>query len=545
MTAMKKEKDNFLKVVVNQSGFEYDIHSLVKAFYPAFDVKVLAEPDSAQNRGGEEYDAGAERKDQRKNMEPPTLRILFTRERVLAAVEPGFGKEPPAPEQDVPDIKERDVPDTKEWEENRREGQAELLEKSAALSEDMPRSEVKNRLKQTIYGVLSEYTGKCLPWGSLTGIRPTRIAMMMLEEGKGEDEILDTLSRVYLVSDEKGKLALDIAQREKALLDTIHYEDGYSLYIGIPFCPTTCLYCSFTSYPIVSWKKRVGEYLDALEKEIDAAAAISREKVLDSIYIGGGTPTTLEPEELQRLLAKIRASLDLSHLKEFTVEAGRPDSITPEKLKALKEGGVTRISVNPQTMNQETLDFIGRRHTVEQVKEAFAMARDAGFTNINMDIILGLPGEKAGHVCRTMEEIEKLEPDSLTVHSLAIKRASKLSQWIAENGIRALNNTDEMMQIAAKGAERMGMLPYYLYRQKNMSGNFENVGYAREGKYGIYNILMMEEKQTIVACGAGSVSKRVYPDGRIERSENVKDVSQYIERIGEMIERKKHLLCDC
>ena len=288
----------------------------------------------------------------------------------------------------------------------------------------------------------------------------------------------------------------------------------------------------------------MGEYLNALEKEIDYVAESHKEKVLDTIYIGGGTPTTLEPPQMKRLLGKIRGSLDLSHLKEFTVEAGRADSITPEKLEVLRKGGVTKISVNPQTMKQETLDLIGRRHTVEQVKEAFAMARSAGFSNINMDIILGLPGENAQDVRHTMEEIRKLNPDSLTVHSLAIKRASKLSQWIVENGISTLNNTEETMEITAQGAALMGMVPYYLYRQKNMSGNFENVGYAREGKFGIYNILIMEEKQNIVALGAGSISKRLFPGGRIERCENVKEVAQYIERIDEMIERKCVLFRD-
>ena len=228
----------------------------------------------------------------------------------------------------------------------------------------------------------------------------------------------------------------------------------------------------------------------------------------------------------------------------LTVQAGRADSITREKLDVLKKHGVTRISVNPQTMKDETLKYIGRQHTVAQVKDAFWLARAAGFDNINMDIILGLPGELEADVQNTIHEISKLNPDSLTVHSLAVKRASKLSQWIEENGIATLRNTDSTMEIAQNGAYALGMKPYYLYRQKNMSGNFENVGYAREGKYGIYNILIMEEVQTIVALGAGSITKRVYSDGRIERCENVKDVSQYIERIGEMIERKRVLLED-
>ena len=348
----------------------------------------------------------------------------------------------------------------------------------------------------------------------------------------------------HMVSDEKACLSLDIAKRERRILDKIHYEDGYSLYIGIPFCPTTCLYCSFTSYPIAQWKTRVEAYLEALFQELDYVADTYRYKLLDTVYIGGGTPTTLEADALDRLLSYVQERFDFGHVAEFTVEAGRADSITREKLAVLKKHGVTRVSVNPQTMKDETLRVIGRQHTVAQVREAFRLAREAGFDNINMDIILGLPGELEADVQHTVDELVKLGPDSLTVHSLAVKRASRLNQWIEENGIASLKNTDATMELARLGAERLGMSPYYLYRQKNMSGNFENVGYAREGKYGVYNILIMEEKQSIVACGAGSISKRVYPDGRIERSENVKDVALYIQKIDEMIERKRKLLTD-
>lgn len=489
-----KEK-NLLSVTVNKEGYEYDIHSLVKAFYPPQDVKVFTRETEKESSDD--------------NL--PDLDICFQEEAILLSV---ISKEGPTSSFGCSKVQ---------------------------ITADMPRPEVKNRLKQLIYSALSRHTGKELPWGTLTGIRPTKIPMSMLEEGIAKADIKEYMKDTYYISDEKADLAIDIAEREKKLLSTLHYENGYSLYIGIPFCPTTCLYCSFTSYPIFSWKKRIGDYLGALEKEIEYVAETYKDKVLDTVYIGGGTPTTLEPEELKRLLTKLKSSLDFSQVKEFTVEAGRADSITKEKLQVLKEFGVNRISVNPQTMKQETLDIIGRRHTVEQVKEAFALAREVGFENINMDLILGLPGEEAEDVRNTMEEVKKLAPDSLTIHSLAIKRASKLSQWIEENGIVALNNTEETMKIAVRGAEQMHMVPYYLYRQKNMSGNFENVGYAEEGKYGIYNILIMEEKQTIVACGAGTISKRVYPDGRIERCDNVKDVALYIEKIDEMIERKRKL----
>ncbi len=496
--------ENCIVVTVNEAGFEYDIHSLVKAFYPACDVRVALPFQNRENKENIENDSSSPGL--------PGLNIEFTKDAILLSLIDG---------------------------EN---GRASFGAKKIKITHDMPRPQVKNCLKQLIYAELSQYTGKELPWGTLTGIRPTKIPMGMLEEGQTDADIMKYMKDTYFISEKKGELAIQIARREKALLETLHYEDGYSLYIGIPFCPTTCLYCSFTSYPIFSWKKRISEYLDALEKEIVFIADYYKDKVLDTIYIGGGTPTTLEAGELSRLLEKVNCSFDLSHIKEFTVEAGRADSITLDKLKVLKKGGVTRISVNPQTMKQQTLDIIGRKHTVVQVKEAFALAREAGFTNINMDLILGLPGETKEDVRNTMEEVLRLNPDSLTVHSLAIKRASGLNRWIEENGISALTNTDEMMEITANGAASMGMVPYYLYRQKNMAGNFENVGYARDGKFGIYNILIMEEKQTIAALGTGSITKRVFKDGRIERCDNVKDVNLYIDKIDEMIMRKRRLL---
>ena len=412
----------------------------------------------------------------------------------------------------------------------------------------------KNELKKSIYEDLSNKTGKKLPWGNLTGIRPTRIVMNLMEEGKSDEEIVEYMKNVYCVSDEKIALSLSIAHREKEILKNIDYKNGYSLYIGIPFCPTTCLYCSFTSYPIGAFSGIVDDYLGCIEKEIDYVAENFKGKTLDTIYIGGGTPTTLEPHQIRRLLGYVKEKLDTSKVKELTVESGRPDSITRDKLIAMKEMGVTRISVNPQTMKDETLRLIGRRHNVAQLIDAFKMAREEGFDNINMDIILGLPGEDAGDVAYTMSEIEKLSPDDLTVHSLAIKRGSKLAEIIHEKAMRgeisenvldSINNTEEMMKIASDGALKMGLSPYYLYRQKNISGNFENTGYARDGKAGIYNILINEEVQSIVALGAGTVTKRVYGyGGRIERCDNVKDVKLYMDQIDEMIDRKRKLFYD-
>jgi oxygen-independent coproporphyrinogen-3 oxidase len=409
----------------------------------------------------------------------------------------------------------------------------------------------KNELKKDIYKELSQKTGKELPWGDLTGIRPTRIAMNLMEEGYDRQKIHDYMRDTYMVSEEKCKLAIDIAFREKEILKDIDYKNGYSLYIGIPFCPTTCLYCSFTSYPIGAYKDMVDDYISCLEKEIDYVAEAFADKTLDTVYIGGGTPTTLLPDQIRRLIGYLRDKLDMSHVKEFTVESGRPDSITRDKLRAMKEMGVDRISVNPQTMSDATLRIIGRQHTVEQLIEAFKMAREEGFDNINMDIILGLPGEDASDVRHTIDEIKKLRPEDLTVHSLAIKRGSRLFEAIRERELKgelkttmleSMNNTGEMMEIARQGAADMGLEPYYLYRQKNISGNFENTGYAAPGKAGIYNILINEEVQSIVALGAGTVTKRVFGEGgRIERCDNVKDIKLYMENIAEMIERKRKL----
>ena len=495
-----------ITVLLDKAEFEYDIHSLVKAFYPKEEVYVST-------------------KDKEKKEEPVHyhMDVQFAPEEIIffwKKVEPS--------------------------EEN--ENQTGITKRVAV--DYTNRKETKNSLKRTLYRLLSEYTGVELPWGNLTGIRPTKIPMALLEEGKSEEEIAHYMKETYFTSDEKIKLSIEIAERELQLLKKLDYEEGYSLYIGIPFCPTTCLYCSFTSYSLAAWKNRMDEYLDALEKELDYTAVKFAHKKLNSIYIGGGTPTTLNPQQLDRLIRKIKCSFDLSHLVEFTVEAGRPDSITKEKLMVLRNHDISRISINPQTMKQETLDLIGRHHTVQQTIDSFNLARELGFDNINMDLIVGLPGESLSDVADTMEVIRKLAPDNLTVHSLAIKRAARLNIQRERYQDFEIVNTADHIALTSKVAEEMGLFPYYLYRQKNMAGNFENVGYAAPGKAGVYNVLIMEEKQTIVACGAGASTKRVWtepnPDGthRIERCENVKDVGQYIERIDEMIERKQKLFAE-
>ena len=418
-----------------------------------------------------------------------------------------------------------------------------LTTHSAGKADLSDHSSTKNVIKKLFYQMLVGRTGHELPWGSLTGIRPTKIALSRLEDGWKEDDIRRFMKETYMTSDEKINLSVEIAAREKRLMEPINYDSGYSLYVGIPFCPTTCLYCSFTSYPISKWKGRTGLYLEALFKELEYTAEKMKGRPLDTIYFGGGTPTSLPAEDIDAILCKLEQLFDTKNVLEFTVEAGRPDSITEEKLKVLASHGISRISINPQTMNQKTLDLIGRRHTVENVKEKFHMARALGFDNINMDLIMGLPGEDLDDVKHTLEEIEALKPDSLTVHSLAIKRAARLNMFKEEYADLKISNTPEMIALSEACARRMGMEPYYLYRQKNMAGNFENVGYSLPGKACLYNILIMEELATIVACGAGTTTKVVFPsENRRERCENVKEVEQYISRIDEMIGRKEKIL---
>ena len=408
------------------------------------------------------------------------------------------------------------------------------------------KKELHDEFKDKLYKQLVQLTGKTLPWGNMTGVRPSKIAVTMLESGSTEQEVKHFFMDEHYVSANKTELAITVAKRELELLDNIDYVRGYSLYVGIPFCPTTCLYCSFTSYSMAIWQKSVDIYLDALIKEIEFVARSMKNKRLDTIYFGGGTPTTLSPGQLDRLLSALENNFNVKDAYELTVEAGRPDSITIEKLNMLKAHKVGRISINPQTMNQETLDIIGRRHTVEQVVESFNMARDMGFDNINMDLIVGLPGEDKAMIEHTLRRVSDLRPDSLTVHSLAIKRAAAINIWKEKYKDLLIHNTDEIVAMTANYASAMGLEPYYMYRQKNIAGNFENVGYSTSGKECIYNILIMEEKQTIIAVGAGASSKIVFNNTtdvengiRIERIENVKDVRNYIDRIDEMIDRKK------
>ncbi len=402
----------------------------------------------------------------------------------------------------------------------------------------------RNPLKATLYHMLSDYTGKKLPWGSMTGVRPTKVATEWLENGKNEDEIRQLYIDTYLTIPQKADICIEVAKKEQELFKNFSYDEEYCIYVGIPFCPSRCLYCSFTSYPIAQYVDKVEDYLQALYKEMDFAASAHayKDKRLVAIYIGGGTPSALTAEQLQALVSKLKRTFDMQYVREFCVECGRPDSITMDKLRVLRELGVERISINPQTMSNETLHLIGRAHSVEQTKEAYEMAREAGFDNINMDMIVGLPGEDIEDVQHTLSEIRKMEPDSLTVHSLAIKRAANLNIEMERYQSLIKGSSNEMLLAVDACARDMEMKPYYLYRQKNIPGKLENIGYAVEGKECVYNILIMEEKMDILGMGAGSSSKFIFrKENRIERVENVKNVDEYINRIDEMIDRKKKM----
>jgi oxygen-independent coproporphyrinogen-3 oxidase len=405
----------------------------------------------------------------------------------------------------------------------------------------------KEGIKKSIFQYLTQKTGKEMPWGTLIGIRPSKIALSLINEGKDNEYIINYFNKHSLVKPNKTELCINIAKTEEKLINKDN--KTISVYIGMPFCPTRCLYCSFTSNPIEGCKNIVEPYLESLHYEIKKTAEYIREKELkiQCVYFGGGTPTSISDIQFEKIMEHIYNSfVRENNIKEFTVECGRPDSITLNKLSSMKKYKVHRISINPQTMNDDTLKLIGRRHTVQDVIDKFKMAREHGFNDINMDIIVGLPGEGLNNVKKTCEEILKLSPDSVTVHGMSVKRASKLHENILNNIKFSLPEQSElnlMHEETMNLSKNLNMKPYYMYRQKNMVGNMENIGYAKASKEGLYNIQIIEEIQTIIACGADAATKVVFLDeNRIERHANVKDVREYIKRIDEMVSKKIKLL---
>lgn len=416
--------------------------------------------------------------------------------------------------------------------------------------------EIGEDIQIKICEILSRHTHISLLWGSLTGVHPQKplLNSMLNNYKKGllEDDIyleldkeLEGYSTRYNIDESKRKLVKKVAKKEFQVLHKKvtpnQLMDGYSLYIGIPFCPTTCIYCSFASYSVNEYGYLMQSYLETLLDELKIISQLM-DKAPTSIYIGGGTPTALDENQLDILLKAVNNYFETDKVLEFTVEAGRPDSINKKKLQIMKDNSVTRISINPQTMNQNTLNIIGRKHSVEDIKKVLVMARQIGFDNINMDTIMGLPGETNEDVMNTMKEIFELKPESITVHTLALKRSAMLNKNIKMYEKNIGQDVSKMLDLAYDSLYKNDYEPYYLYRQKNMANGLENTGFSKEGFECIYNIVTMEEVQTIVAAGAGTISKKVYSDGKIERCDNVKDVKLYIDKRDEMLERKRLFL---
>ncbi len=407
----------------------------------------------------------------------------------------------------------------------------------ARLRELHRKRAVRRLLRQTLYRLCRRLTGMHPPWGSLTGIRPTRLFYEALESGLDMAQATEQVQRAFDVTEEKARLLREIVETQRQL--PLPSDGWMDVYIGIPFCTTRCAYCSFSSGELGNGRL-VEPYLAALMREMEQARDIlaATGRTLRAVYMGGGTPTSLSEDQLARLLAHMTRLFPGAC--EYTVEAGRPDTITRGKLEAIRASGVTRISINPQTMNDRTLRVIGRAHTAQQVLDAYALAREVGMGHINMDVIAGLPGEGLEDFARTMEGALQLRPESLTVHTLAIKRSSRMH---LENAPLPDGETAAaMVRMGQETAARLGMRAYYLYRQKYMAGNQENVGYALPGHACQYNVDIMEETTHILALGAGGISKRVYPEeGRIGRAPNVANIEQYIARVDEMTQRKRDL----
>ena len=405
---------------------------------------------------------------------------------------------------------------------------------SAPLSDDDELT-----MARLLYRLLSRACSRELPWGVLTGVRPIKLFSRLTAEN-GEEAAQAYFRDTLFVSDPKIALSRTVAANQRAIIARSDAR-SFSLYVSIPFCPTRCSYCSFVSQSIEKAKGLIERYLPLLHRELRHTAELARQLglCLLSVYIGGGTPTTLSAEQLDSLLALIGSEFNLSGCTEFTVEAGRPDTVTRDKLLALRRHGVTRISINPQTFNDAVLENIGRRHTAQQTIDAYRLARELGFDNINMDLIAGLSGDTPDSFNRTVDTVRALDPESVTVHTLAVKRSARLN---ASDALPELCSTAEMLAYAGRELTAGGYEPYYLYRQSNMLSNLENIGWAKPGFFSPYNVYIMEETHSILACGAGAVTKlRDCASNHLERIFNFKYPYEYISRFDEFIDRKERI----
>lgn len=428
---------------------------------------------------------------------------------------------------------------------SRVEVEAVIGEEHRSLSADVIaegtelRDKSELRFCQLIFDALSDITGYTPPWGIQTGVRPSKLMLRLIDE-MGEENALRYFKEDLLVSEEKTALAHTVAKAEEKIIN-LSADKSFSLYVSIPFCPSRCSYCSFVSHSIdnANAKRILPEYLEKLAEEIEMTGGIATELGLrlESVYFGGGTPGVLEAPQMDRLLGAIEKSFDLSTLREYTVEVGRPDTVTPEKLRILKLHNVGRISINPQTFNQKTLEEIGRNHSVEQSVKAYQLAKAYGFDSVNMDLIAGLPGESFEDFRSSVDTAISLSPENITVHTLALKRSSNLGT--SGTGVSGGNTAKKMLEYASERLGKSRYAPYYMYRQSKCVGNLENVGWCKEGKDCLYNVFMMEECHTVLAVGAGAVTKLCEPGTtNVERIFNYKYPYEYISGFDKIIERK-------
>lgn len=408
---------------------------------------------------------------------------------------------------------------------------------------------LKRALSHVMLDVLEQYSGMTQQWGILTGVRPTKLYHKYRKAGMSEPEIFAVLKKDFRISEQKIALMKEIVTRQLHIIpDLDEIEKEISIYIGVPFCPTKCAYCTFPAYAIQSNRKagRVESFIDGLHIEIREMGKWLTERGMQitSVYWGGGTPTSIDADEMDALYKTMFESFPNPKLiREITVEAGRPDTITPEKIGVLKKWGIDRISVNPQSYTDETLKAIGRHHTVQETIDKFWLSRESGMNNINMDLIIGLPNEGIEEFQNSLDESAKMQPESLTVHTLSFKRASEMTRNREKYRVADRDTVAQMMQMASDWTEENGYVPYYLYRQKNILGNLENVGYCKPGEESIYNILIMEEVQTILGIGCGASSKFVHPKtGKITQFYNPKDPAAYILTFEEAIKKKIEIL---
>jgi oxygen-independent coproporphyrinogen III oxidase len=407
--------------------------------------------------------------------------------------------------------------------------------------------QIKNAVALVYLSVLQDFTGIIQKWGILTGVRPTKLLHRKVQEGIPLKDAHQQLKDDYLISDEKIELMQHIVDRQLTVVpDLYSLQKEVSIYIGIPFCPTKCAYCTFPAYAINGRQGSVDSFLGGLHYEMKKIGAWLKEKGvrITTVYYGGGTPTSITAEEMDMLYEEMYMSFpDVENIREITVEAGRPDTITPEKLEVLKKWNIDRISINPQSYTQETLKAIGRHHTVTETINKYHLAREMGMNNINMDLIIGLPGEGIPEFTHSLAETEKLMPESLTVHTLSFKRASEMTKNKQKYKVADREEVEKMMGLAQDWTTTHGYVPYYLYRQKNILGNLENVGYSLPNQESIYNIMIMEEQQTIIGLGCGAASKFIDPlSGKITHFANPKDPKTYNDSFEQYTEDKINIL---